>query len=117
MNGIYHICTDGLSSNILFKNETDFIAGMNGIPLCSIATGTSVLCFCLMSNHVHFVIIGNEKNHCDVTTNQRAMILLKQRCEEAKKVLSVAYDNINILSEALRNVCICHSENGSIELG
>lgn len=62
MNGIYHICTDGLSSNILFKNETDFIAGMNGIPLCSIATGTSVLCFCLMSNHVHFVIKGNEKN-------------------------------------------------------
>ena len=31
----------------------------------------------------------NEKNGCDVTTNQRAMILLKQRCEEAKRILSV----------------------------
>lgn len=59
MKETYHVCTDGLSRNIIFHNDTDYINGMNAIPVCALAYRVDVLCFCLMSNHVHFIVRGN----------------------------------------------------------
>lgn len=54
----WHICTDGLAGKILFKSRKDYIFGMNGIPVCAIPNGVKVIAFCLMSNHVHFIVSG-----------------------------------------------------------
>lgn len=57
---LYHVCTDGLSRSVMFRDDTDYIFGMNDIPLCSCESGIKIYCFCLMSNHVHFILNGNE---------------------------------------------------------
>ena len=49
----WHICTDGLAREIIFKDVKDYIFGMNGVPALSLSYDITVLAFCLMSNHVH----------------------------------------------------------------
>ena len=58
----WHICTDGLAREIIFKDVRDYIFGMNGVPALSLSYDITVLAFCLMSNHVHFVVHGVEKD-------------------------------------------------------
>ncbi len=57
-NNFYHICTSGLCSSLLFRDEAEYVDGMNEIPLCAIPSGIEILAFCLMSNHVHFIARG-----------------------------------------------------------
>ena len=58
-NSYWHICTDGLSREIIFKSEADFIFGMNGVPVYSFHFDVRIMAFCLMSNHVHFITYGS----------------------------------------------------------
>ncbi len=55
----YHVFTAGLSKSLMFADDEDFIAGMNDIPACSLSAGVKVYCFCLMDNHVHFILKGS----------------------------------------------------------
>lgn len=48
----------GLERNDIFKSEEDFIAGMNDVAICVLYFDVRILCFCLMSNHFHFVLYG-----------------------------------------------------------
>lgn len=52
----WHICTDGLAREIIFKDVKDYIFGMNGVPTLSLSYGITVLAFCLMSNYVNIII-------------------------------------------------------------
>ena len=56
----WHICTEGLEDDLIFKSAGDFVYGMNGVPVCALTSGVSILCFCLMDNHVHFIVNGTE---------------------------------------------------------
>ena len=58
-NGYFHICTDGNSLSWMFKDDEDFIIGINRIGLCFIKTKVKVIAFVLMDNHVHFVLHGS----------------------------------------------------------
>jgi len=63
----YHFCSKGLKSDLLFKNVDEFIAGMNRIAvsyLISIESKhpISIIAFCLMNNHFHFILNGAEAN-------------------------------------------------------
>lgn len=60
MKGYWHVCTDGLEKGLIFKDKDDFIFGMNGVPVCALRHGVYVLAFCLMDNHVHFILTGDE---------------------------------------------------------
>lgn len=62
MENHWHICTDGLEKNVIFKSDTDYIYGMNSIPVCAAGNQVTILAFCLMSNHVHFIVHGKEDN-------------------------------------------------------
>lgn len=62
MENHWHICTDGLEKNVIFKSDTDYIYGMNSIPVCAAGNQVAILAFCLMSNHVHFIVHGEEDN-------------------------------------------------------
>lgn len=48
---------------MIFKTRSDYVAGMNAIPVYILNYDVAVLAFCLMSNHVHFVVRGQE-NSC-----------------------------------------------------
>ena len=54
----FHVCTDGRALSWMFKDESDFIAGVNRIGICYLRTGTKVVSYVLMDNHVHFVLYG-----------------------------------------------------------
>ena len=58
MKGYYHVSSHGLEKNDIFKSREDFIAGMNDVALCVLGLDVTILCFCLMSNHFHFVLYG-----------------------------------------------------------
>lgn len=62
MKHYYHCATKGLEDDVLFKDEKEFIAGMNRIGICHLKAlkghPVLVICFCLMDNHVHFILYG-----------------------------------------------------------
>ncbi len=60
INDVYHVYTNGMSKSLWFHDETDFTMGMNLVPSCGIAADVTIYCFCLMSNHVHFILKGSE---------------------------------------------------------
>lgn len=45
----------------MFKDNEDFIYGMNRIGICHLLTGITVLVFTLMDNHVHFILYGTRE--------------------------------------------------------
>ena len=63
MKGYYHLSSHGLEKNDIFKSREDFIAGMNDVALCVLGYDVVIICFCLMSNHFHFVLYGT-LNEC-----------------------------------------------------
>lgn len=64
----YHYATKGLENDTLFGSVKAFIAGMNRIARCFLTAleegPVIILAFCLMDNHVHFILYGTEEN-CD----------------------------------------------------
>ena len=61
MDGIlWLVTTDHLENGLWFKDDGDFMAGMNYVALLASSLSTQIMAFVLMSNHVHFVIGGNK---------------------------------------------------------
>lgn len=60
----FHCATKGLEKTILFQNAREFIAGMNRIAFCLASIRQKerliIVCFCLMDNHVHFILYGTK---------------------------------------------------------
>lgn len=54
----YLVTTDHLESRIWFRDDDDFVVGMNHVAIQAFLTKVTVLAFILMSNHVHFVLYG-----------------------------------------------------------
>lgn len=62
ISNCWHLCTDGMRNSLMFRDREDFIHGMNSVAICSHKEKVAVLAFCLMDNHVHFVVNGYEEN-------------------------------------------------------
>ena len=62
MMTFYLITTDHLETRLWFRDEEDFKTGMNLVAVMTYSVGVKVLAFILMSNHVHFVLEGEEEN-------------------------------------------------------
>lgn len=58
VHNCWHYSTDGSYSSSLFLDRTDFIDAMNRLARCYLAFQVLILAFCLMDNHVHFVLYG-----------------------------------------------------------
>lgn len=71
----YHVFTKGLEKDLLFHDDCEFIYGMNLIPRCLKSADVRALAFCLMDNHVHFVLEGPmEKCKQFMTSYKRALL-------------------------------------------
>ena len=58
----FHVYTKGLEDRQLFRDREDYITGMNILAVvCSMYPQLKLLAFVLMSNHVHFVLLGTEE--------------------------------------------------------
>ena len=54
----WHFSTDGAYAEVLFRDRDDYVDGMNRIYLIALRYGIVILAFCLMDNHVHFILYG-----------------------------------------------------------
>ena len=54
----WHFSTDGAYAEVLFRDRTDFVDAMNRIYLISRKHKIVILAFCLMDNHLHFILYG-----------------------------------------------------------
>lgn len=58
---VWHLCTPGSFSGLLFRCREDFVFGMNMVALSvHQSDGIGIYTFELMNNHVHFVLEGEE---------------------------------------------------------
>lgn len=58
MKKCYLVTTEHLKEGLWFRDEEDFIAGMNFVAIQVYQSKVTVLAFILMSNHLHFVLLG-----------------------------------------------------------
>lgn len=114
MKGYYHLSSHGLEKNDIFKSRTDFIAGMNDVALCVLGYDVVIVCFCLMSNHFHFVLYGtlNECRRFADEYKRRCAMRMRRNTGEVQGMRSVEVqidlvDNQeyleNVIAYVLRN--------------
>lgn len=59
----FHCATKGFDHSILFADVREFQAGMNRIGICQAHfKDVIVIAFCLMDNHVHFILYGTRED-------------------------------------------------------
>ena len=62
MKEIWLVTTDHLEKELWFRDDEDFKVGMNFVAIQSVCCPeVIVLAFILMSNHVHFVVVGTRE--------------------------------------------------------
>lgn len=59
MKKCYLVTTGHLKEGLWFRDEEDFVAGMNSVAIQVHQSKVTVLAFILMSNHLHFVLLGH----------------------------------------------------------
>ena len=84
----YHVYIKGLENNLIFRDRSDYITGMNYIAICSFATRANILAFTLMSNHFHFIVYGTG-------TEAKSFIDLYKR--NISRFLSNKYNAVHLL--------------------
>ena len=57
----FHVCTDGNFLPWMFRDEEDFIIGVNRIAICTLSFRIRLLAYSLMDNHVHFILNGTHQ--------------------------------------------------------
>ncbi len=107
----WHISSDGGYAFALFETEEDFKAAMNRLALLAQRSGVIVLAFCIIDNHVHFVLYGlkeackafvkeflnltahyNSRKHCN-RRGASSIPLSCQRIEDEEYLLNaICYD-------------------------
>ena len=61
-NRIWLVTTDHLEDGVWFREEPDFKVGMNYVAVLAASSPVAILAFILMSNHVHFVLLGRKED-------------------------------------------------------
>lgn len=106
MKDYYHVSSHGLERNDIFKSREDFIAGMNDIAICILGYDVVILCFCLMSNHFHFLLYGTTAE-CRKFSNEYkrrcAMRMRRSGDVQGLKDVEIRIDHVNS-QEYLENV-------------
>lgn len=70
----YHICTEGRKDNVIFKDDEDYVSAMNYIAISCVERKMNLLAFCVMSNHLHFIL------QSDYITAKKFIAIVKRRC-------------------------------------
>lgn len=79
MKAYYHITSAALKSKMIFENDRDFVIGVNEVALCVLKFDVKVLAFCLMTNHFHFVVYGQEQDCVAFVQEYKRMLSIRMR--------------------------------------
>lgn len=56
--GVYMISMDHLERQLLFRSDEDYIYGVNTLAIGTLKHQVIVLCYVLMDNHIHILLLG-----------------------------------------------------------
>lgn len=80
--GVYQFTMRHLESGLLFREDADYVFGVNAIALATLEHDIQVLCYTLMSNHLHLLLQGTF-SHC-----QQAYLWL---CRRLRRMINTRY--------------------------
>ena len=58
----YHVCTEGLETDIIIKDKEDFEVAKNYLALSGWNIKVEIVVFCLMSNHIHVLLVAKNRD-------------------------------------------------------
>lgn len=79
MKQYYHVSSKALEKNDIFTSREDFVTAMNDVALCALRYDVMILCFCLMSNHFHFVLKGSYQECYAFMTEFKRICAIRMR--------------------------------------
>lgn len=85
----WHLCSKDIPDGIIFKDEEDFKAGMNFMPLALQGVDATVYCFTLMNNHIHVLISGEIES---------VLTFFNTYCKFLRRYLQDKYGDSSIIS-------------------
>lgn len=113
---LWHLCTPGELSGVLFRNHSDYVYGMNlvGLVAAMFRGRVQLYTFQIMSNHFHFVLKGEKeevfKFFRELYIRMKKFLVLQGRFSDFKGFFPSLFP-INDISY-LRNVIAYVNRNG-----
>ena len=115
----WHFCTDGNAVNLMFYDQEDFILAMNRIYIVRQKVECCILAFCLMNNHLHFILYGSfEECNCfirDYIKRTSMFLRYKYGKENYLHGLPVNYQVID--TQRYLKTAICYVLKNPVEAG
>lgn len=106
----WHFYTDGNVVDVIFQDDEDFRNGMNRIYVVIQKFDILVLAFCLMDNHVHFVLYGDLKK-CSMFVHEyvrRTSMEINRKYGLIHKMKGVDINFQKIDTESYLRTVICY---------
>jgi REP element-mobilizing transposase RayT len=101
MKKYYHISSLGLEKGLIFSCDEDFISGVNDIAICLLKFDVKIVCYCLMSNHFHFILYGAEQACREFVNEYKRRCGIRMRNSKMEvNALSNLQLSINEISDA-----------------
>ena len=115
---IWHLCTDGESQCLIYRDTEEMKQGMNlvGLSVCKFLNTVSLFTFTLMNNHMHFIIQGKREEVDTFFTyyhrNLRRILIRQGRISDIPKP---KYTLLQITTESqLMNTIAYVNRNGYV---
>ncbi len=101
--GVYQFTMDHLEKCILFRTSGDYDYGVNTLALASLQHSAKVLCYALMSNHLHLLLKGKYEDCLSfyLWVTRRLRIMLKQRYNVTGVLSDDAFDVSAVTDERM----------------
>lgn len=113
----WHLCTSGQTSALIFKDEPDFVSGINLLAICChIYNDVHLIAYALMNNHIHLLLEGQHENCLQFFKEYRRRLrryLSRSGRVLDKKEFECAIHPIDDLNH-LRNTLVYISRNGYV---
>lgn len=98
----FHVHTEPIESDLLIRNESDAVTLNNLLAVATLLSGSRLLAFALMSNHIHLIIEGGP-DVCEACFEGFKTQLLNHRSRHggssAIKKMKAGYTSINSLRQ------------------
>lgn len=112
LRNCWHFSTLGSAVEVMFYDESDFVAGMNRIYVLYCKYQVIILAFALMDTHIHFILYG-DYSECNCFIHEYIRLTsmeIQRRHGKSKALLSVPVnhqdvDTADYLKKAICYVC------------
>ena len=107
----WHFSTDGNAVSELFRNEKDFIRGMNRVYVVVQGYNVIILAFSLMDTHVHFVLYGTFED-CNRFVHEylrRTSMYIADEYGENKKLENLPVSHQTVDDDDYLKTVICYT--------